>query len=62
MNGNSIHTITALLLQLIQASTHGVAGRIRKIRINVDREDGIEGSKADFLEEVSIDLFRKASV
>lgn len=31
-NGSSINTLSALLLQLIQASSHGVGDRIRKLR------------------------------
>lgn len=31
-DGSSISTLTALLLQLIQAASHGVGSRIRKLR------------------------------
>jgi cohesin loading factor subunit SCC2 len=34
-NGPSIHTISALLLQLIQASAFGITRRVRKIRSNL---------------------------
>ena len=35
VNGKSIHTITALLLQLVQASAFGAVGRVRKLRSSV---------------------------
>lgn len=56
-NGSSIHTISALLLQLVQASTHGVASRIRKLRSSLlEMETGEDGGKIDTLEEVRCSL------
>ncbi|KAL7420405.1 Sister chromatid cohesion protein 2 [Cryptotrichosporon argae] len=34
-DGSSIHVLSALLLQLIQASAHGVAARVRKLRASI---------------------------
>lgn len=34
-NGPSIHTVSALLLQLIQAAAFGVTKRVRKLRSNL---------------------------
>ncbi len=34
-NGSSIHTVSALLLQLIQASANGVTARVRKLRSSI---------------------------
>lgn len=51
-NGNSIHTISALLLQLIQASAFGVTGRVRKLRLSkLDIETtGPRGDRPDSAE------------
>ena len=53
-NGTSIHTISALLLQLVQACAFGVTDRVRKIRStgSVEEPDGQKTSeRADALEE-----------
>ena len=39
-DGSSIHAISSLLLQLIQASAFGVSARIRKLRSSVMETEG----------------------
>ncbi|KAL1405358.1 Sister chromatid cohesion protein 2 [Vanrija albida] len=40
-NGNSIHTLSALLLQLVQASSYGVGSRIRRLRRSAEASSEI---------------------
>lgn len=54
-NGKSIHTITALLLQLVQASAFGAVARVRKLRSSAAEAEilGVNQQKLDVVEEVS---------
>lgn len=54
-DGTSMNTITALLLQLIQASSHGVTARIKKLRGNASEleQGGKVGAKEEARAEVS---------
>lgn len=59
-NGSSIHTMSALLLQLLQASAYGAVARIRALKSSVLEAEvmGVEGEeKLDVAREVSL-LFR----
>jgi hypothetical protein len=61
-NGSSIHTMSALLLQLLQASAYGAVARVRALRSSVLEAEvmGIEGEeKLDIAREVGL-LFRAA--
>nr|XP_019013987.1 uncharacterized protein I206_00064 [Kwoniella pini CBS 10737]OCF52768.1 hypothetical protein I206_00064 [Kwoniella pini CBS 10737] len=52
-NGRSIHTISALLLQLIQASAHGTIDRVRKLHSNAVEAEmmGTDTQKMEVQEE-----------
>jgi cohesin loading factor subunit SCC2 len=55
-NGSSIHTMSALLLQLLQASAYGAVARVRSLRSSVLEAEvmGVEGEeKLDIAREVS---------
>ncbi|OCF60187.1 hypothetical protein L486_02867 [Kwoniella mangroviensis CBS 10435] len=54
-NGKSIHTVSALLLQLIQASAHGTIDRIRKLHSSAAEAEmmGMSDKKVDVPEEES---------
>jgi cohesin loading factor subunit SCC2 len=55
-NGSSIHTMSALLLQLLQASAYGAVAKVRALRSSVLEAEimGVEGEeKLDFAREVS---------
>jgi hypothetical protein len=61
-NGSSIHTMSALLLQLLQASAYGAVARVRALRSSVLEAEvmGVEGEeKLDIAREVGL-LFRAA--
>lgn len=53
VDGSSIHTISALLLQLIQASAFGITTRVRKLRSTIMEMEATMPSadRADTLEE-----------
>jgi cohesin loading factor subunit SCC2 len=54
-NGSSIHTMSALLLQLLQASAYGAVVRVRSLRSSVLEAEvmGAEGEeKLDIAREV----------
>jgi len=56
-NGSSIHTMSALLLQLLQASAYGAVARVRALRSSVLEAEvmGVEGEeKLDVAREVSL--------
>ncbi|ORY23265.1 hypothetical protein BCR39DRAFT_549569 [Naematelia encephala] len=55
-NGTSIHTLSALLLQIIQASAFGVSDRIRKLRSNAIDQRPVAGD-----EEEKIDVAERES-
>ena len=58
-NGSSIHTMSALLLQLLQASAYGAVARVRALRSSVLEAEvmGVEGEeKLDIAREVSLTL------
>jgi len=58
-NGSSIHTMSALLLQLLQASAYGAVTRVRALRSSVLEAEvmGAEGEeKLDIAREVSFFL------
>jgi hypothetical protein len=58
-NGSSIHTMSALLLQLLQASAYGAVARVRALRSSVLEAEvmGVEGEeKLDIAREVSLPL------
>jgi len=55
-NGSSIHTMSALLLQLLQASAYGAVARVRALRSSVLEAEimGVDGQeKLDIAREVS---------
>jgi hypothetical protein len=56
-NGSSIHTMSALLLQLLQASAYGAVARVRALRSSVLEAEvmGVKGEeKLDIAREVSL--------